>query len=95
MHLSSYIFSLFNFIKGGEDDDLYLRVIAKYKKVIKLSVEIARYYTHDHPQDTPNPQRHNLLGTSLQDMNQGLSTVKYEISRIEKSALFTRILVTY
>lgn len=40
-----------------KDDDLYLRALAKYDKIIKLSPQLGRYYTALHSQAEANPER--------------------------------------
>ena len=46
---------------GGEDDDMYKRVLAKGMKVTRYSAEIARYTTIKHNQAKMNPDRMKIL----------------------------------
>ncbi|CAF0914344.1 unnamed protein product [Adineta ricciae] len=83
---------------GGEDDDMYLRVVKKLKKSItRYPIEIARYKmirTHDHTSGTANPHRHTILYSKYDYGLDGINTTNYTIHRVTFYKLFTLINVT-
>ena len=72
------------------------RVVNKGYNVSRYPFEIGRYYMIKHRKDKPNPIRHTLLKTSNKRMiEDGISTLKYEINSLFKNILFTKFLVSY
>lgn len=66
-------------------------------QITRYPLEIARYLMAVHEKDkNQNPERFRLLNTAKQrSNNEGLNTIKYEVARIEKNRLYTRIFVKY
>ncbi len=83
---------------GGEDDDMYLRVVKKLKKQItRYPIEIARYKmirTHDHTSSKANPHRLRLLYSKYDYNLDGINTSNYTLYNIIFYKLFTFINVT-
>ncbi|CAF3737922.1 unnamed protein product [Rotaria socialis] len=83
---------------GGEDDDMYLRVVKKLKKSItRYPIEIARYKmirTHDHTSGKANPNRHTILYSKYDYSLDGINTTHYSLHNIVFYKLFTLINVT-
>ncbi|CAF1433141.1 unnamed protein product [Rotaria sp. Silwood1] len=83
---------------GGEDDDMYLRVVKKLKKSItRYPIEIARYKmirTHDHTSGKANPHRHTILYSKYDYNLDGINTTNYTLHNIVFYKLFTLINVT-
>ena len=83
---------------GGEDDDMYLRVVKKLKKSItRYPMEIARYKmirTHDHTSGKANPHRHTILYSKYDYGLDGISTTNYTLHNLVFYKLFTLINVT-
>ncbi|CAF1151412.1 unnamed protein product [Rotaria sordida] len=83
---------------GGEDDDMYLRVVKKLKKSItRYPMEIARYKmvrTHDHTSGKANPHRHTILYSKYDYNLDGINATNYTLHNIEFYKLFTLINVT-
>jgi len=82
---------------GGEDDDLYKRIIAKGYKLSRPSMEHGRYkmLKENHFQSSDkNPNRVKLLESSVERMpTDGLSSLKYELSAIDELPLVTFVRV--
>ncbi|XGW05301.1 hypothetical protein V3C99_016014 [Haemonchus contortus] len=83
---------------GGEDDDMYNRVIYAGYKVDRYNETVARYtmIKHEHePKANPiNPCRYKLLEHTKDDWKgDGLNSLKYKILNITSKPLFTHILV--
>lgn len=83
---------------GGEDDDMYLRVVRKLKKSItRYPIEIARYKmirTHDHTSGKANPHRHTILYSKYDYSLDGINTTNYTLNELKFYKLFTLINVT-
>lgn len=83
---------------GGEDDDMYLRVVRKLKKTItRYPIEIARYKmirTHDHTSGKANPHRHTILYSKYDYSLDGINTTNYTLHELKFFKLFTLINVT-
>ncbi|CAF4277846.1 unnamed protein product [Rotaria sp. Silwood2] len=83
---------------GGEDDDMYLRVVKKLNKSItRYPMEIARYKmirTHDHTSGKANPHRHTILYSKYDYTLDGINTTNYTLHNIVFYKLFTLINVT-
>ncbi|KIH56322.1 N-acetyllactosaminide 3-alpha-galactosyltransferase [Ancylostoma duodenale] len=83
---------------GGEDDDMYTRVVTAGYDVDRYPENIARYTMIKHgmePKSNPvNPCRHNLMELTTRDWQKdGLSNLAYKIIRITHKKLYTHILV--
>ncbi|UJR31974.1 hypothetical protein I4U23_019447 [Adineta vaga] len=83
---------------GGEDDDMYLRVVKQLKKSItRYPIEIARYKmirTHDHKSEKENPHRHTILYSKYDYSLDGINTTNYTLNGVVFYKLFTLINVT-
>ncbi|XP_060069285.1 beta-1,4-N-acetylgalactosaminyltransferase bre-4-like [Ylistrum balloti] len=82
---------------GGEDDDIYQRVVRAGFKIERYSKTIARYRMIKHGRDKTNavnPKRFSLLqNTSSRMQSDGLNSLKYKLLKIEHNKLFTNISV--
>ncbi|KAL6742828.1 hypothetical protein Aduo_015935 [Ancylostoma duodenale] len=83
---------------GGEDDDMYTRVVTAGYDVDRYPENIARFTMIKHgmePKSNPvNPCRHNLMELTTRDWQKdGLSNLAYKIIRITHKKLYTHILV--
>lgn len=80
---------------------MYARVVLKLNKMIKVSKDIGRYYSHDHELAEKNLERDLILNKTMEFMNkqkyikEGLNTTLYTVKLVEKNFLFTRIFVYY
>jgi hypothetical protein len=82
---------------GGEDDDMYLRVVKQLKKtVIRYPAEIARYKMIRlyHKSAPVNPHRRKILYSKYDYNLDGLNTTQYKLHRVTFYRLFTLINVT-
>ncbi|CAF4582918.1 unnamed protein product [Rotaria sp. Silwood2] len=83
---------------GGEDDDMYLRVVKKLNKSItRYPIEIARYKmirTLNHTSGKPNPDRYTILYSKYNYSRDGINTMNYKLHNIVFHKLFTLINVT-
>ncbi|CAF1216382.1 unnamed protein product [Rotaria sordida] len=83
---------------GGEDDDMYFRVVKKLKKsIIRYPIEIARYKmirTHGHIAAELNPHRFTILNSKYDYNLDGINTTYYTLHNIVFYKLFTLINVT-
>ncbi|CAF1176776.1 unnamed protein product [Rotaria sordida] len=83
---------------GGEDDDMYLRVVKKLKKSItRYPVSIARYKmirTLNHTSGKPNPDRYTILYSKYNYDHDGLNTTNYKLHNIVFNKLYILINVT-
>lgn len=78
---------------GGEDDDLYRRMIAKKLHPIRFSPWISKYTMLFHKHETPSPNRYTVLADSLKRQeSDGLNTLdrNYEV---KLRPLFTHVIV--
>nr|CDJ93228.1 Metazoa galactosyltransferase domain containing protein [Haemonchus contortus] len=83
---------------GGEDDDMYHRVVYAGYNVDRYNETVARYtmIKHEHEQKANpiNPCRYKLLEHTKDDWKgDGLNSLKYNILNITSKPLFTHILV--
>lgn len=80
---------------GGEDDDMYYRLISHDLKILRHPPELARYIALPHDEMKENPRRYNLLKKSKRRMKgDGLTSLDYyRIVKYEHKRLYTWILV--
>ncbi|ESO87263.1 hypothetical protein LOTGIDRAFT_107097, partial [Lottia gigantea] len=87
-------FSNLYFGWGGEDDDMYNRIVHNKMNIIRFSSAVARYKMLSHAKDSPNPVRSRLLKQSDRRFKtDGLNSLDYEVLKISKRQLYTWILV--
>ncbi len=82
---------------GGEDDDMYLRVVKQLRKtVIRYPIEIARYkmIRSNHRSAPVNPYRRKILDSQYDYSLDGINTTQYELHRVTFYKLFTLVNVT-
>ncbi|KAJ8714928.1 hypothetical protein PYW08_004909 [Mythimna loreyi] len=78
---------------GGEDDDMYYRLLKKNYHIARYKMSIARYASLEHKKSTPNPKRYQLLSQKGKTFGRdGLSTLRYEIVQVMQYHLYTHIL---
>ncbi|XP_061580683.1 beta-1,4-galactosyltransferase 1 [Cololabis saira] len=82
---------------GGEDDDIYNRIVFRGMSVSRPSGEIGRCRMIRHNRDKqnePNPQRFNRIAHTRETMNSdGISSLSYKLVKLEKLDLYTLITV--
>ncbi|KHJ80295.1 N-acetyllactosaminide 3-alpha-galactosyltransferase [Oesophagostomum dentatum] len=83
---------------GGEDDDLYTRVVAAGYKVERYNTSVARYkmikHAHEPKSNPINPCRYKLLNLTKRDWkNDGLNSLRYRLLNITFTTLYTHMLV--
>ena len=79
---------------GGEDDDLYARIIHKKYKIIRFHPSYAQYTMLKHSKETPSPDRINMLANGhLRFDTDGLNSLVYSEVGVLKKDLYTNILV--
>ncbi|KAL4233098.1 Beta-1 [Mactra antiquata] len=80
---------------GGEDDDMYRRILYSNLTVTRYSPEVARYKMLVHVKDHGNPDRYTLLKTvKARQKTDGLTSLKYEVIKSELRNLYTWILIS-
>ncbi len=82
---------------GGEDDDMYLRVIKKLRKtIIRYPIDIARYKMIHlyHRSARENLYRRKILYSQYDYSLDGINTTQYQLPRVTFYKLFTFINVT-
>ncbi|KAK6169670.1 hypothetical protein SNE40_020670 [Patella caerulea] len=85
-------FSNLYFGWGGEDDDLGSRLAVVGLKFVRPAAVYGRYATPVHNKDKGNPDRFKLLGNAKSRMwYDGLNSVVYNVSKIEKKKIYTHI----
>ncbi|XP_062510045.1 beta-1,4-galactosyltransferase 1-like [Corticium candelabrum] len=82
---------------GGEDDDLYKRVVNNGMRIMRPDAAVARYKmvrgTH-HKTSKINPARFSLLSTATHRMKEdGLNSVSYKVTGRKEYQLYTKITV--
>ncbi|XP_055954711.1 beta-1,4-galactosyltransferase 4 isoform X2 [Patella vulgata] len=91
-------FSNFYFGWGGEDDDLGARLAVVGLKFVRPAAVYGRYATPVHGKDKGNPvskDRFRLLGNAKSRIwYDGLNSVVYNVSKIEKKKIYTHIHIT-
>ncbi|MBN3319974.1 B4GT1 galactosyltransferase, partial [Atractosteus spatula] len=82
---------------GGEDDDIYKRVIFHGMSITRPDGIIGKYRMIQHNRDhknEPNPQRFNKIAHTRESMDtDGINSLTYKTVEIEKNELFTKITV--
>lgn len=82
---------------GGEDDDIYNRLASKGMSISRPSGEIGKCRMIRHNRDKknePNPQRFDRIAHTRETMHKdGINSLSYEVLRVEKLELFTKITV--
>ncbi|GMR62896.1 hypothetical protein PMAYCL1PPCAC_33091, partial [Pristionchus mayeri] len=82
---------------GGEDDDLSTRVSTAGYKISRYPAEIARYKMIKHTHESSNKRndcRFDIMRkTKRRWMQDGISSLKYNVIEVEKNLLFTKIVV--
>ncbi|XP_046859387.1 beta-1,4-galactosyltransferase 6-like isoform X1 [Xenia sp. Carnegie-2017] len=81
---------------GGEDDDLYKRILAAHYTLSRPSMSIGRYtmVKIGHNSAPGDPFRFEKLQTSVKRMFiDGLNSLKYDVLKFQEHELFTQILV--
>ncbi|CAF1137203.1 unnamed protein product [Rotaria sordida] len=83
---------------GGEDDDMYSRVVHKLKKPItRYPIEIARYKmirSNEHISAPANPHRFEILRSQYDFKLDGINTIQYRLLGVTFYKLFTLVNVT-
>ena len=82
---------------GGEDDDMYLRVVTQLKKaIVRYPIEIARYkMIRTYHQSAPlNPNRRKILHSKYDYNLDGINTTQYKLHQVTFYKLFTLLNVT-
>lgn len=93
-------FSNLYFDWGAEDDDLRSRTEAVFKSFKKRPADINRYFMGGHVHQKINKDRKKMLIEAEKkifnkEIDEGLSTVKYEVKRIVKNMLYTLYVVDH
>uniref|UniRef100_A0A8C8RFX0 Beta-1,4-galactosyltransferase n=1 Tax=Pelusios castaneus TaxID=367368 RepID=A0A8C8RFX0_9SAUR len=82
---------------GGEDDDIYNRLVFKGMRISRPDGEIGRCRMIRHSRDDknePNPQRFDRIARTRETMNSdGLNTLTYKVVKTDKYPLYTKITV--
>ncbi|KAG7462097.1 hypothetical protein MATL_G00199020 [Megalops atlanticus] len=82
---------------GGEDDDIYNRLSSKGMTISRPNGQIGRCRMIRHDRDKknePNPQRFDRIAHTRETMSRdGINSLTYEVTRVEKDKLFTKITV--
>ncbi|RVE67531.1 hypothetical protein OJAV_G00104450 [Oryzias javanicus] len=82
---------------GGEDDDIYNRVVSRGMSISRPSGEVGKCRMIRHNRDKkndPNPQRFDRIAHTKETMNKdGINSLSYQVVKVEKFALYTKITV--
>ena len=86
---------------GGEDDDLYHRLLFHNLTLTRpfdgqpsFIISQARYSMLDHNEAKPNPERMELISQGKQRLQfDGLNNVRYKVLNLEMKPLYTHFLV--
>ncbi|XP_060092970.1 beta-1,4-galactosyltransferase 1 [Heteronotia binoei] len=82
---------------GGEDDDIYNRLVFKGMGISRPDATIGKCRMIHHSRDNknePNPQRFNKIAHTKETMNSdGLNTLHYKVLDTERFRLYTKITV--
>ncbi|CAG9788595.1 unnamed protein product [Diatraea saccharalis] len=78
---------------GGEDDDMFNRLVGARLSLSRLNSTIARFATLPHKPQLVNPNRYKKLAKARNRYkSEGLKTVQYRLITIFKKRLYTHIL---
>nr|XP_048705703.1 beta-1,4-galactosyltransferase 1 [Caretta caretta] len=82
---------------GGEDDDIYNRLVFKGMRISRPDAVIGKCrmirHSRDHKNE-PNPQRFDRIAHTRETMNSdGLNTLSYKVVKTDKYPLYTKITV--
>ncbi|XP_031571876.1 beta-1,4-N-acetylgalactosaminyltransferase bre-4-like isoform X2 [Actinia tenebrosa] len=82
---------------GGEDDDLYQRIVAKGHHLTRPSLQIGRYKmirVHHHQSSKADPNSGAKLRNSrIRMMKDGLNSLKYKVLKTKEEPMYTMITV--
>ncbi|XP_056425801.1 beta-1,4-galactosyltransferase 1 [Hyla sarda] len=82
---------------GGEDDDIYNRIVSRGMSISRPDAVTGKCRMIRHERDAkndPNPKRFDLISHTRQTMNSdGINSLKYSVTKIEKFPLYTKITV--
>ena len=83
---------------GGEDDNMYYRLVRNGLKIQRHSIQIARYkmlkHKHYKPGGIEQVKLNRKLGDSLKhNKEDGLNTLQYDLIGVEEELLYTRVKV--
>ncbi|KAJ7397974.1 Beta-1,4-galactosyltransferase 1 [Pitangus sulphuratus] len=82
---------------GGEDDDIYNRLVFKGMGISRPDAVIGKCRMIRHTRDRknePNPERFDRIAHTRETMNSdGLNTLSYKVLRTDKYPLYTKITV--
>ncbi|CRK86550.1 CLUMA_CG000159, isoform A [Clunio marinus] len=79
---------------GGEDDDLYKRLLNKNYRIIRFHPSYAQYTMLKHTRERRNPKRNEYLKNSYLRFDiDGLNSLVFSEIEIHKNTFFTHILV--
>lgn len=79
---------------GGEDDDMYERIVSKNLKVERPPANIARYKMLKHTHQQLNPSRLKVLRAAQTRVNtEGVNNVKYRLLHKKFFHLYTHFLI--
>uniref|UniRef100_A0A0A9W4Z7 Beta-1,4-N-acetylgalactosaminyltransferase n=1 Tax=Lygus hesperus TaxID=30085 RepID=A0A0A9W4Z7_LYGHE len=79
---------------GGEDDDFYNRITKDSNKICRYAPDVSQYVMLSHKKQKPSTDRYYFLMTGKDRYcTDGLNSLKYTVLKLEKTPLYTRILV--
>ncbi|XP_029468031.1 beta-1,4-galactosyltransferase 1-like [Rhinatrema bivittatum] len=82
---------------GGEDDDIYKRIISRHMSLSRPDAIIGKYRMIRHNRDVknePNPQRFvKNVRTKWMMNSDGINSLSYKVVKIQKFPLYTKITV--
>lgn len=82
---------------GGEDDDIYNRLVTKGMSISRPSGEVGKCRMIRHNRDEknePNPQRFDRIAHTRETMHKdGINSLKYRVVKVDRLELFTKITV--
>ncbi|XP_061195040.1 beta-1,4-galactosyltransferase 1-like [Saccostrea echinata] len=80
---------------GGEDDDLFNRLIFHNMTVLKSMSDVSRYIILNHKQSPFKPERFKLLSTGIKRvMQDGIKNLKYKMMKRTNYPLYTYIKIS-
>ena len=79
---------------GGEDDDMYERIVSKHLILERPPASIARYKMLKHTHQKLNPARLKVLRTAhIRIDSDGMNNVKYQLINKTLYHLYTHLLI--